>query len=117
MVSAGTLIATKSTALPDGGNLTIGSWTPGTVPAVAIAPPAASEGTDTTSCATAADRALATYPAVRKGSSVAARGATPWWAIAEFLTQQQTASQPDDRRNAVDTVMRLDFLGSPLLTN
>jgi autotransporter-associated beta strand protein len=114
VVSAGTLMVTKSTALPDGGNLTIGSWGSGAQTILAAAAVTQPTAAPPKSSRPAVDRALATYPIADKSSIAANRGAPAWWAIAEFLAQQQSTSQHDDRRSAVEALMLRDFVGKPL---
>jgi rhamnogalacturonan endolyase len=108
-VSAGTLKVTTPTALPDGGNLAIGSWgagAPDVLVAVATPLPAQVQPLHTSADANAVNRAFATYPAARNRSLASTGGTPAWWAIAEFLARQQPVSQNDDRTNTVDAVMR-----------
>ncbi len=109
-ISAGTLVVTKASGLPDGGNLTVGSWTSGSPVAIAAATVSQSpKAQPAGASAAAAGRALVSYPASGKRLSADLRVPWAWWAIADFAARQSSEGQRDRRASAVDAVMRTQF--------
>jgi autotransporter-associated beta strand protein len=112
VVSGGTLLVSDSAALPNGGNLTIGSTSAFNAPIVpstsATATMSAPVIITTTSdaVAPAASQSAAQPPSKKLtvSSDNVAGSSKPWWAIADFLARQNSAVQYDDRA-AVDAVM------------